>query len=522
MRGTLAIGSLVAAVALVTAGPAQAADPDPGYPFALAFSGPGSGEVRAAADFDGDGNQDLLLSRAGSGFDAQLEIRLGNGDGSFGQPTDVADGAYSAAQIADFNGDDAPDIVGSVKVDRTTVRVGVLLNDGHGNLEESSTRTFSNWSTRSFALADLNGDGRDEVALVGASIAVMGVDEDGDLSEPALQPVHYPPPSISEPYEGEPGLRDLVAAGDFNGDAYDDLAIEFTVYNTTGGSGPLDVLDGSPSGALTQHWTGATDVRSQALGAADITGDGLDDVVATAYSIGGDTHASIIGFLNQPDGTMERHNYGDGNGYSNPAFGDFDGNGTTDILAGSRFGDPGIVAVLGPVGEAGLVVREYPETGATSAVVVGDFNNDGLDDAAASGSSGLKVELNINAGEPPLDLRVGKVFQPLRLDTLDSAGLQVALGCRLACQVSATLRTKSPEAASHGLGGTLMSTVQGAVTKKTRVTVGNHSEAMGKVLRNYDGRPFKARLKVVATPIWGPSPKETVVRKLRLRRAPRH
>src|SRR6185436_20046655 len=56
------------------------------------------------ADFDGDGNADVLT--AGEG----VSILYGNGDGKFEPPAAVSAVFASQLRIADFDGDDLPDI----------------------------------------------------------------------------------------------------------------------------------------------------------------------------------------------------------------------------------------------------------------------------------------------------------------------------------------------------------------------------------------------------------------------------
>jgi len=521
------LAGVVVAAALFAA-PAQAADPDPGYPFELAFTG-GNGQLLAAADFDGDGNQDLLWAVIDGTYSVDTFISWGNGDGTFRGPRKFTGAHYRSAQVMDVNGDGAPDIVGSADLalnGEGGVEVGVLLNDGDGNFEAASTRTLDDRRTRAFTLADVNGDGRDEVAVIGSSVAVMSIDEDGGLSEPTLTPLNLP---ARPEEEGPATVRPTIASGNFNGDAYDDLAVSFTA--SIRGTGPIDILDGSADGTLTQRSSGATDAGSEFLDAVDLNGDHLDDLVGTSTCTGCQSHASIVGFLTQPDGSMTGyHQYLGPLGYGPPAFGDFDGDGSTDIVAGrASLGE--LVTILGPTGEEpGLVARENVDfedrRGSPSGTVVADFNGDGLPDVAESTGSpqvgqavsgGTYVELNTN--EPKgLGLVVAPTPDRISLHDLDRDGLNFDASCVAVCEVSARLRTKSRAAANKGLGGTMLSTVFSPLTSLATVNVGNHSKAMGKVMRSYRGRAFRARLRIVARPLHGDLPTETVIRKLRLKR----
>ncbi|MFN7996637.1 MAG: VCBS repeat-containing protein [Bryobacteraceae bacterium] len=60
------------------------------------------------ADFNGDG---LLDVAAADGFDDNVPVLLGNGDGTLGEPRLIVGGGHTAAAVsADFNADGRPDI----------------------------------------------------------------------------------------------------------------------------------------------------------------------------------------------------------------------------------------------------------------------------------------------------------------------------------------------------------------------------------------------------------------------------
>ena len=72
-----------------------------------------AGGVIGIADFNGDGVLDVLEIKGTGGY-YQWDVQLGNGDGTFGSPVEVMinylSNAPAFAVIADFNGDNKPDI----------------------------------------------------------------------------------------------------------------------------------------------------------------------------------------------------------------------------------------------------------------------------------------------------------------------------------------------------------------------------------------------------------------------------
>ena len=90
----------------------------------------------AEADVSGDGIPDIVTANA---FDNTVSVLLGNGDGTFQSQRTFAVGSrpYSVA-VADVNGDGKPDIVTTNYDDNS---VSVLLNDGGGSFLKQQTLT---------------------------------------------------------------------------------------------------------------------------------------------------------------------------------------------------------------------------------------------------------------------------------------------------------------------------------------------------------------------------------------------
>jgi hypothetical protein len=180
---------------------------------------------QAVGDFNGDGILDMA-EIVGTEPNLQLQILLGNGDGTFQTGADYP-GFGSAASLifpADLNGDNKLDltIVQTVNPPDPT-SVTVLLGNGDGTFG-TPTNYLVGSSLGGGALADFNADGKLDVMVSTStntvpSTTIMVGNGDGTFQSPSVLPIL---------------ANGSVAAGDYNNDGKLDLAVAVAIPPANG------------------------------------------------------------------------------------------------------------------------------------------------------------------------------------------------------------------------------------------------------------------------------------------------
>jgi len=209
-------------------------------------------QIVSTADFNGDGKADLLVTvqsfTIATGATAQLELFLGNGDGTFKAPAtistaanpDVNGSSLVPCAVADFNKDGKPDVACLGETSAGQAQLAVSLGNGDGTFAAPTILNVSGGDAirdSGIGAADFDGDGTVDIALLDAE-DISGIyygKGDGTFTSVPSNGNSYPKDLINL-FAGGPTI-----AGDFNHDGKPDLLAGNVLLLNIYGSAPVTV-----------------------------------------------------------------------------------------------------------------------------------------------------------------------------------------------------------------------------------------------------------------------------------------
>jgi cysteine-rich repeat protein len=355
--------------------------------------GPGAIE---AVDFNADGRMDLVTS---NWISEDITVAYGFGDGRFWAPhLRTTNGYPNDVKLVDVNGDGLLD---TVTADWTGDSITVFLNDGAGLAAGDSFSIvvgLGGEEPMAVALADLDGDTVLDAVTANYdsdNVTVLLGDGTGQFSPTSLLSTVVG--------NGGDGPHD-VALADVTGDGIIDIVTANTI------SDDVTVLAGLGNGNFEPAAVYTTSIGSggdgpAAMALADVTGDGLADVVTANYSSDDITVlvADGNGGLGGPIRFATLGNNGGGEEPRGIAVADVTEDGEPDVITANRashditilpgvaggatFDSPVVLSVL--EGDAG----EQPWD-----VAVADLNGDGVFDIVTSNTHTDDVSVLLGQG----------------------------------------------------------------------------------------------------------------------------
>jgi uncharacterized protein (TIGR03437 family) len=362
-------------------------------------------------DFNGDGKLDAALLVENSGGAAtprtiRVSILLGGGDGTLTrvgtEATDLIVATHPGYGLAagDVNGDGKLDLLAGGAEDGYGQVIHVLLGKGDGTFTRQGRVTLSG-PPNNIRLGDFNKDGKlDMVVLnnragyfVSRSVSVLFGRGNGAF---------WPP--FSYALTGDP---QSVEVADFNQDGWPDIAANVITMTAANEGVALLLNDGTgffhdPVRVDSNSWPGGITVGDfDRSGTPDVATVGRESNLYNVFLNKGG--AKFDGALYLTCDPYDLNNGGNRAGEELRA-GDFDGDGSLDLVVIKQSGTEGNVSILRGKGDGRF-------EGATNPIIyvgqnllaVGDFNGDRKPDLLVGNGEAVRVMLNTTptANTPP-------------------------------------------------------------------------------------------------------------------------
>lgn len=310
-----------------------------------------------------------------------------------------------SVHIADFNGDGKADVavLNTGELDMGSVAVMLRTSTGFSAPVVTSTGGIAAWS---MATGDFNQDGKMDVAVVNnasGNVSIMLGNGDGTFRIGGYYATHLSPNAIT--------------AADLNGDGHLDLAV------VNGGSGDLTILLGKGNGTFT---TGASIYLGSSptdVVAADFNADGIQDLAVTNGVLGLQV---VVVLLGNGDGSFR---VGQSLNTDNEPIalvaGQFSQNGKADLAVANLVSND--ISLLAGAGNGTFQPAVSYSTGnGPSGIAAADFNRDSKLDLVVCNDVSNNVSVYLGHGDgtfqPAISLATGSSPTSIAVGDLNHDG----------------------------------------------------------------------------------------------------
>lgn len=339
-------------------------------------------------DYDNDGNEDLVLSRSDS--EDPLFVLHNLGSASFEQGAPTGSAFLDDIAFVNTDGSDEPEIVG------LSSQKKISIFKFNGSAYEFSDEFIFGSSVNHGNMADLDNDGFDDIVVssYNGAVTIWYGKADGEFEDPVIYKLF--------------GQANAVAAADFNGDGYADIAVSakspamnktFVMFSVAAREYRVDEVESGES-----YWAFAT---------GDFNNDGNVDFTAAEKV-----------WLNNGDETFTS-SFTVANGYFTYAnkidTGHFNDDEFLDLAVA---GDGGDLILYNDGAGVFTTFEDIVPSGSITELHTADLNNDGLDDFVTfNATSGVDVILFTRIAGAGFDETHVQSDEPMTVNSVSTADM---------------------------------------------------------------------------------------------------
>jgi hypothetical protein len=340
-------------------------------------------------DLNHDSKLDLVVVAGGGKI---IDVLLGNADGTFQKAGEYPQTLFvGTVALADVNRDGHLDIVAPV-ADFAEKHTGVIVLLGNGDGTFQRTGFFTTPAEPGSAVVgDFNGDQKPDIAIISQNkdkVVWLPGNGDGTFGQPS--PISLPRFSVPT----------SLSTGDLNGDGNLDFVV--TILSFSGPSKAVFLLgngDGTFQAAGSKILGGTSGGRGRLV---DLNNDGkLDFIAVTPLGEEGWDGATVL--MGNGDGTFRGPEILSGGGDLEPTSvvaADITGDGVPDLVD-AAFTPPHLTLFRGAGDGSFPTKKSFSLDAAFIWVEAGDFNRDGKIDLVVSSAVGFTSQLQVflNSGQ---------------------------------------------------------------------------------------------------------------------------